>query len=386
METPRSGPESSDPNNPKDTETESPSFWKALGEGLMNTAVLAGQGIKTAYQAGDENKHFIMPAINGIVGHRLARFEHPSAIRMSFRLQEQDRTVDDIVQDLKPNSVVLVFVHGLMADEIPWQTAMPEKQGYGPVLESRTEARCLYIRYNTGRHISENGQDLDRLLSELVKKGGHRIGRMILVGHSMGGLVVRSAGHYGQKRKGKWIGHLSDVVLLGVPNDGSFLERFGHIATFVLKNVWNYPTQIVGRIADERSDGIKDLRWGFMAEDWKREDADKLMNVKRTEVLPVPGVRYHLLLGSMSESVISPLATYFGDGLVGTRSALGKEFVEFTEQAEKRGNHKSLLGRIFSAKKPATIQYQAFMTTGHLGLLGSPEVCQYLIALVAGRK
>ena len=96
----------------------------------------------------------------------------------------------------------------------------------------------------------------------------------------------------------------SILAIATIPK-GSFLEKFGHVATFVLKSIWNYPTRIIGRIADERSDGIKDLRWGFMVEDWKGEDANKLMNVKKTEVPPLPGLNYHLLLGSMSETVVS---------------------------------------------------------------------------------
>ncbi|MCB1171298.1 MAG: alpha/beta fold hydrolase [Leptospiraceae bacterium] len=373
------GPDNSETPSARAGEANEPeraSFWQALAQGFLNTAAATGQGIQWIYEAGDENKHYIVPAINGIVGHKLEEMGDARAIQMSFRQDGKDVGLDTILQELPAGqSDIIVFVHGLMADEVPWLTAMPGKTGYGPELAKSPARHCLYVRYNTGRHISQNGQDLAELLEGLRKKGKGQIRRLILVGHSMGGLVVRSAGYYGRKRHHGWTKKLGDVVLIGVPNDGSFLERFGHIATFVLKNIWNYPTRIVGHIADERSHGIKDLRWGFMTEDWKDEDADKLMNVKRTEVPPLPGVGYHLLLGSVSESVISPLAMYFGDGLVGTRSAAGKEFVEFKEAATRRPG---LLERIRGTSAPASVEYRAFMTTGHLGLLGSPEICEYL--------
>lgn len=366
-------------NNPDEdaaTDENSPGFWKSLGDGLVQTFQNTGKVLKHAYEAGDENKHFIVPAINGIVGHRLAEANDRNAIPMSFRSNEKDTGPAEVLSDVSNPSSVVVFVHGLMADEVAWQTAMPGKTGYGPQLEQLPGVTCLYLRYNSGRHISQNGRELNDLLSQLVKENKSKVKNLILIGHSMGGLVVRSAGHYGRKDRAGWIKKLTDIVLIGVPNDGSFLERFGHIATFVLKTIWNYPTRIVGRIADERSDGIKDLRWGFMTdEDWKHEDSDKLMNVKRTEVPPLPGVNYHVLLASMTESVISPLAVYFGDGLVGTHSAAGKEFVEFTQAAvEKSGWLDRLPGR---PAKP-TVHYEAFMTTGHLGLLGSQDLCEYL--------
>ena len=356
------------------------SFWQSLGKGIVDVALATGQTLKYVYEKGDENKHFIVPAINGLVGHRLQEFNDPAAIQMSFRMNGSDCSVADAWGDANnvgpKKFTCVIFVHGLMADEIPWQTAMPEKTGYGPELSRKKDVKPLYVRYNTGRHISQNGQALDLLLNQLIRERSNEIHRIILVGHSMGGLVVRSAGYYGKQGRSKWIKKLSDVVLIGAPNDGSFLEKFGHVATFVLKSIWNYPTRIIGRIADERSDGIKDLRWGFMVEDWKGEDANKLMNVKKTEVPPLPGLNYHLLLGSMSETVVSPLAMYFGDGLVGTRSALGKEFVEFNQKASSQP--RSPFAWLKRRNPPAKIEYHAFMTTGHLGLLSSPEICKYL--------
>jgi pimeloyl-ACP methyl ester carboxylesterase len=55
----------------------------------------------------------------------------------------------------------------------------------------------LYIRYNTGRHISENGRELAALLDRMTGEWPTEIHEIVVIGHSMGGLVGRSACHYG---------------------------------------------------------------------------------------------------------------------------------------------------------------------------------------------
>ncbi|MCB1325037.1 MAG: alpha/beta hydrolase [Spirochaetales bacterium] len=342
------------------------SFWQSFASGLKKAAGATGRGLKYIYHKGDENKHYVVPAINGIVGDKLAEMNDARAIQMSFRAGGKDIDAKASAATIAVPGTAIVFVHGLMADEVLWQTALPEGQGFGPLLAKEPGLHTFYVRYNTGRHISQNGQDLSRLLDELIKAGGRRIERLVIVAHSMGGLVTRSAGYYGSKQKKKWVKKLSRVVLIGVPNDGSFLEKFGHLATVILKQIWNYPTRLVGRIADERSNGIKDLRWGFMVdEDWQQEGANDLLNVERTPVPPLPGVRYNLILGSLTESMASPLAMYFGDGLVGTRSATGQAFATPDDPAH------------------AFIECRAFPTTGHIGLLASPEVFEYVREVVA---
>ena len=55
----------------------------------------------------------------------------------------------------------------------------------------------VFVRFNTGRHISENGASLAALLDELVADWPVEVERIAIVGHSMGGLVARSACHRG---------------------------------------------------------------------------------------------------------------------------------------------------------------------------------------------
>lgn len=350
------------PGNSPSEEEQKRSAWDVFAGAVKGAAQAAVKGISYVYQKGDENKHYVLPAVNGVIGDKLAEMKDPRAIPMSFRLNGADASVSELISALaeKKTRTLVVFVHGLMADEVLFQK-ISDGPGYGPRLADHEGVSSLYVRYNSGRHISENGQDLSQLLEELTNAAGKKLERLVIVAHSMGGLVSRSAGYYGSIGKASWVKKLSDLVLIGVPNDGSFLEKFGHLATFILAQIWNYPTRLVGRIANERSSGIKDLRWGFMVdEDWKQENADALTGVKRVPVPPLPGVRYHVLLGSLTKDIDSPLGMYFGDGLVGTRSAAGASFSLPSEPG-----------------KPV-IEFRAFPETGHISLLNHEDVYAYI--------
>lgn len=351
------------------TEPKRKSFWKSFGGNLKKAVGMTSRGIQYVYRKGDENKHYVLPAVNGIIGDKLAAMNDSRAIQMSFRYADRDITPAGLFEilSLKKPRTIVIFVHGLMADEVLWHTTTAAEKGYGPKLEGDTGALCLYVRYNTGRHISENGRALSALLEEFTAVFDSAMGDLILVAHSMGGLVTRSAGYYGELDRAKWIKKLSRVILIGVPNDGSFLEKFGHLATFVLKQIWNYPTRLAGRIADERSAGIKDLRWGFLVdEDWQQEGADALTGVKRTRVPPLPNIQYYVFLGTLTESIDSPVALYFGDGLVGTGSAAGRAFA--------------------AAEDPSHpfVHCRAFPGTHHVGLLSSAALYENLRSLVEG--
>lgn len=335
--------------------------WEAFAGAVTGAARAAAKGIGYVYTKGDENKHYVIPAVNGIIGDKLAEMKDPRAISMSLRIDGRDVSVEEALAQTGIQSTFVVFVHGLMADEVLF-LKHSDGPGYGPKL-AQAGAAVFYVRYNSGRHISENGRDLSGLLDQLARAAGSKMDRLILAAHSMGGLVSRSAGYYAAGSS--WVEKLSDVILIGVPNDGSYLEKFGHLATFILKQIWNYPTRLVGRIADERSSGIKDLRFGFMVDDdWKQENADALTGVQRTPVPLLGNVQYHVILGSLTKDIDSPIGMYFGDGLVGTRSAAGSTF-----------SHSS---------KPdkAVVEYRAFPETGHLGLLNQQEVYAYIESVV----
>jgi pimeloyl-ACP methyl ester carboxylesterase len=316
-----------------------PGFWSRVGGGLKHAARASADGAKFLYRSAEENRHYLLPALNGLVGDKLAEAGHPLAIPMSLRVDGADAALDSpqIAALFKAKKrVVVLFLHGLMGDEIQWQAHPGDVPGYGPRLAAELGVTPLYLRYNTGRHISLNGRDLADLLDRLFRKYGSHIERLHIVAHSMGGLVTRSAGYYGTKAKHGWVQKLQCVALLGAPNDGSYLEKAGRLTTFILRRIWTLPTHIIARIAEERSDGIQDLRWGYLTdEDWQHAQADDLITAHRQVVPPLDHVRYLVLAGTLPGDAGSLVALYFGDGLVGRKSASGEAFRDARARGEE---------------------------------------------------
>src|SRR4051795_1148899 len=119
----------------------------------------------------------VIAALNGLVGDRLEADGSPLAVPMSARRVGEPRTPD-----------VAVFLHGLGETEYAWG-----KRNYGERLAEDLGYTPVFLRFNSGRHISQNGASLARLLDALVREWPVEIGRIAIVGHSMGGLVARSA-------------------------------------------------------------------------------------------------------------------------------------------------------------------------------------------------
>ena len=184
-----------------DSEPKPPSrFRRALGA-VGRAALLPVQGASYLVRAGQAHQHFFLPVLNGALGDQLAARFDPRAIQMSFRRGGHDVAVADLgLAEIHQKTVI--YVHGLMGDELIWQTGFGDAPGsrrYGPRLAEETRSRALYLRFNSGLHLSENGRELHRLLTELVETWPDAIGELVLVGHSMGGLIIRSAGYYGSK-------------------------------------------------------------------------------------------------------------------------------------------------------------------------------------------
>lgn len=389
--------------------------WRRVAAAVGRAARAPFDGAGALYRIGQDNLHFTLPVLNGAFGDQLAARHDRRAITFSFRRYAADVAVADL--DLRPTATgrprtTVVFLHGLMGDEIIWQTGNgPDDMRFGPRLQQDVPTVCcLYVRFNSGLHISENGRRLHELLAELVATYPEAVGELVLVGHSMGGLLIRSAGYYAEEavRNEKlqagnkataaltpaptesareapdtsapetaprqpepsreqrtmppdsWLGRLRDVFLLGVPNDGSFLEQNSHFTSLVLRKINLWPTRAISGLLDQRSNGIKDLRHALLVdEDWQSPHANDLFP-PRTVVPLLPGVRYHVLVGSLLKSANSALHDYFGDGLVGAGSAAGRIFQDRAAPP----------GRLISTR--------IYPQLHHGTLLSNPEVYQYL--------
>lgn len=256
-------------------------------------------------------------ALNGLFGDRLAQQSSPLAIPMSLHFGPEKKPLVPPYDALAGRAQVCVFVHGLMATDRAWALATKGRApvDYAELLRARRGIEPVFVRYNSGRHISENGRELaDRLESVVAVSPGLR--ELSVVGHSMGGLVTRSAVHYGTLAGHRWVKLLRRAFLLGSPSQGASAEQVAHLVGFVLKSIWNPWTKALGELVNLRSAGIKDLRFGFVQdEDWQHRDPDTLALRRPRPVVAPPHIRWVVIAGDLWPVV--------GDGLVTARSAAG---------------------------------------------------------------
>lgn len=281
-----------------------------------------------------------LAVVNGLFGDTLEDQGSPLATPMTIRAGATELPVErgaiaEVLRDTvgKASPKICVLVHGLMCNESVWQFPEDPSITYGSLLARDHGVTPLTVRYNTGRHISSNGRDLARLLHLLVANWPVRVQEVDLIGHSMGGLVVRSACHYGvatRPRDGRvhlgrrWTTKVRRVVLVGVPNTGAPLEVFANLTSATL---WALPipvTRVVGLGLDHRSAGIKDLRFGaILDEDWQEHDPGARVRTRAHEVRPLRSADYLVIAGSVTGDPEHPLARVIGDALVTSSSAGG---------------------------------------------------------------
>lgn len=266
---------------------------------------------------------------NGVWGDWLARTDNGLALPLAFRRHGRDVALTGAgLREAYPEAggKLVVFLHGLCCDEQSWLLYASRDENerprtYGSRLHENLGYTPLYLRYNTGRHISENGEDFARALQQLVEHWPKKVQRIALVGHSMGGLVIRSACHHGLAASLGWTDKVSQVICLGSPHQGAPLEKIGHLATAVLGAI--DITRPIATAINSRSVGIKDLRHGALrAEDWRDLDADALLGDTRQPAAPLPKARYHYV-GATLGPENHALGLVLGDGLVRSGSASG---------------------------------------------------------------
>lgn len=270
----------------------------------------------------------LIAALNGIYGDELAergnQFAAPLSVRADGRRVEL--TPDDVAAAFaQATGRIVVFVHGLCQTEASWRRPPrpvedADPRSYGERLHDDLGFTPVDIRYNTGLHISTNGRQLDELLTRLVEMWPVPVRDISLVGHSMGGLVVRSACHYGDRADHGWTRAVRQVVCLGSPHLGADLEKSVHVASWLLAKLGE--TRPVAEFLNLRSDGIKDLRFGALTDtDWCDADPDEFLRDRCAEVPFLPHARYHFVATSVAPAAVGAM---LGDHLVRPSSASGR--------------------------------------------------------------
>jgi triacylglycerol lipase len=207
------------------------------------------------------NLEFFIGVLNGAVGDYLHRTGNGLATQMT--LVQNDKPIQTSREALlaaypQATARIALFVHGLMSTESVWN--MPESQTYGSLLASDLGFTPVFVRYNSGLHISDNGESLDALLEKFLDEYPVPIEEILLIGHSMGGLVLRSATHVASEKGRRWLSLVRRAFYLGTPHLGAPLERFGNVVTWTLQKVGNPYTKLIADIINVRSSGVKDLR------------------------------------------------------------------------------------------------------------------------------
>ncbi len=292
-----------------------------LREGVDKSFALLPRALGPAGSSAAETR--VVAALNGVFGDHLEATGNTLATTMTLRTPEQ-------ALDLEPTALaaqlpqasphLVVLVHGLSLSELSWQRN--GRAGIGDGLSTELGHTPLYLRYNTGRHISTNGQEFAHLLKQLCEAWPVPVKSLSLIGHSMGGLVIRSACWYAQQHADPdWLQHLDRIICLGTPHHGSPLEKAGHAFETAMQKLPHAKPMLFGRL---RSAGIKDLRHGALTdEDWLGHDPDTLPSDSHASVPLVPGVDYYFAAASLGRHEGDPLGHLLGDLLVRPESAVG---------------------------------------------------------------
>ena len=257
----------------------------------------------------DVRGRFVSSAVNGLIGDRLARERPRLAIPMAIRAGGHDVPLDaDGLAGAFPGATgrVVVLLHGLCENDESWHRGRATLgTTYGEMLAGEGWTP-VFLRANSGLPLRENGVALSSLLQRLTEEWPVDVTRIALVGHSMGGLIMRAAGAVAAEVQRPWTALVSDVVTLGTPHLGAPLARgVGHGS----RGLSRLPeTSAFGRILDWRSVGVHDLVEGL------------------TEDVPaLPHARYHLVAATVTTSERHPVGHAMGDLLVRVPSAYGRD-------------------------------------------------------------
>ncbi|MCV7091771.1 esterase/lipase family protein [Mycobacterium interjectum] len=265
-------------------------------------------------------------ALNGIYGDELTDRGNGFALTMQLRRHGKPvaMSATDIAEAFpQATGRIAVFVHGWCMTERSWWRRPrdgEEASPYGARLRGELGFTPVYLRYNTGLHISDNGKSLAALIDRLRALWPVPVEEIALIGHSMGGLVARSACHYGTQHQHGWPDSVRHVVCLGSPHLGADLEKGVNAASWALARLPE--TEGLAAFLNARSVGTKDLRFGaLLDEDWSDGDPDEFLRDRCNEVPFLPHAVYHFVATSAGPR---PVGAVLGDRLVRPHSASGK--------------------------------------------------------------
>jgi len=298
---------------------------------IRTITALVGAGIDVALvplivlieeQRSSPQRDTVIAALNGVLGDYLQESGNSLALPMCLRVNEQTLELNAPALAAaipQASGKILLLAHGLCLADQHWDQ---EGHDHGALLASELGYTPVYLHYNTGLHISTNGRALADMLAALTEAWPVPVEELSILAHSMGGLVSRSACHYGTLASHAWLGHLRKIIFLGTPHHGSPLERAGNwLDTLLQVSPYSAAFARLGKI---RSAGITDLRYGsLLDEDWEGQDRFAPVGDLRQPV-PLPADVACYMIAASTGSIEDELQNHRnGDGLVPVHSALG---------------------------------------------------------------
>ena len=277
---------------------------KTVYMSIRLAVALAGLGVDRMVSLRPAIADRSQAVVNGLwgdtLGHHAVRLEVPMGLR---NRSSEPVALERIAEEYRTANSSLVFlVHGFADTERCWLPTATHP-GLFDVLEASSEHTPILIRYNTGRSLAHNGALLAALIEECTRAWPVPVQNVAAVGHSMGGLVIRSACALGQSHGDGWISRMSDVVTVGSPHLGTPIEKLVHgLAAGLGIAGETVPLQ---EFVDSRSKGIKDLRNGLAGHPLS------------------PGIAHHFVAGVLTDEAKHPVGAALGDLVVRVSSASG---------------------------------------------------------------
>ena len=334
-----------------------------LGKSVEASVALLERYLDSPERAGLESpqREAVLAVLNGVMGDRLLADENPLAIRMTLRYRGEILNGQAMPPMPEANGKLLLMIHGLCRNDLQWDAQHEGRAvNHGETLAAELGMTPIYLRYNSGLHTSQNGRELALQLERLIQCWPVPVEEISVLGHSMGGLIIRSAVHYARADGLGWPQRLRSIVFLGTPHHGAPLERAGNIVDVLLGSTSF--TAPFARLGHLRSAGITDLRFGcVLDEDWHGHNRFHRKPDSRQRV-PLPEGVACFAIAATTAAKRSLLADrLIGDGLVPLHSALG--------------HHRDAKRRLDFPKSSQWIAYQ----TSHMALLSHPEVAAQML-------
>jgi len=303
--------------------------------------------------------------ISSIIGSTHNQSFKLSKIDMSFRTIGADVSAKEVVADYRASNKekMVLFIPGLFTDETVWiEKWIPYKKKKIRSLGIATELMKkdyypVYLRFNHGLPIHENGRKLMHLLDIFFNECPEA--KPNIVCYSLGGLVLRSCLYYANIENKEWRQHFQKVVSIATPNRGSYLEKIGFWLGLILERSPVIALKIIGMVGNLRSDAIKDLSFGLVKDEPKTlwsPISQYFQDTYHGELDEIDAYEAYAVI----DTIDNPIQNFLGDGIV------------------EKPSLRYLSDRVYSKKTNPSLRTLEIMKATHFSILNSKKLFHWL--------